>query len=321
MSIPELIQILRVKWQKEDYDRVEEVLVEREGKLKTKAGQLEEKFQLQSLARIDAEDKLKKKEQQCEKVQGLYETLFKGVKESGLDKATIENLRKENKELECENLKLLELKKKCEVNGNAVDELRKKVAQLEAEKKNNLDTITELNDKNGKLVDEKLKADFKFLELLDRVVKLEESTKLLMSNASFDGEHDINEVDDPGFPSKVKEEVKEFNDEVNDGSLPLQHKDFHQSYGAAAENLNYMRFVNIYFIRLSNLEFFNFHIFDAAEGGSKLQNIIEISDSEHDDDDIPISRVTQAKTTESRKRKLPFSQSCSDSRSRSGSFG
>ncbi|QHO26360.1 uncharacterized protein DS421_7g198900 [Arachis hypogaea] len=292
MSIPELIQILRVKWQKEDYDRVEEVLVEREGKLKTKAGQLEEKFQLQSLARIDAEDKLKKKEQQCEKVQGLYETLFKGVKESGLDKATIENLRKKNKELECENLKLLELKKKCEVNGNAVDELRKKVAQLEAEKKNNLDTITELNDKNGKLVDEKLKADFKFLELLDRVVKLEESTKLLMSNASFDGEHDINEVDDPGFPSKVKEEVKEFNDEVNDGSLPLQHTDFHQSYGAAA-----------------------------AEGGSKLQNIIEISDSEHDDDDIPISRVTQAKTTESRKRKLPFSQSCSDSRSRSGSFG
>ncbi|XLR36713.1 uncharacterized protein LOC107608216 [Arachis ipaensis] len=113
-----------------------------------------------------------------------------------------------------------------------------------------------------------------------------------MSNASFDGEHDINEVDDPGFPSKVKEEVKEFNDEVNDGSLPLQHTDFHQSYGAAA-----------------------------AEGGSKLQNIIEISDSEHDDDDIPISRVTQAKTTESRKRKLPFSQSCSDSRSRSGSFG
>ncbi|QHN81542.1 hypothetical protein HN51_058303 [Arachis hypogaea] len=124
MSIPELIQILRVKWQKEDYDRVEKALVAREEKLKTKVGQLEEKFQIQSLATIDAE-----------KVQGLYETLFKEVKESGLDKETIENLREKNKELECENLKLLELKNKCEVDGNAVDELRKKVAELEAEKK------------------------------------------------------------------------------------------------------------------------------------------------------------------------------------------
>ncbi|XLU73657.1 hypothetical protein S245_032710 [Arachis hypogaea] len=258
MSVPELIQILRVKWEKEDYDRVEEVFVEREKKLKTKAGELEEQFQLQSLARIDAEDKLKKKEQECEKVQRLYETLFKGVKESGLDKETIESLRKKNKKLECENLKLLELKKKYEVDGNAVDELRKKVAELEAEKKNNLDTITELNDKNGKLVDEKLKA--KFLELLDRVVTCEETIKVWMSDASFDGKHDINKADDPGFPSKVKEEVKEFNDEINDGSLPLQrNKDFHQSHGAAA-----------------------------AEGGSKFQNIIEIIDSDHDDDDIPI---------------------------------
>ncbi|XP_020962537.1 myosin-4-like isoform X2 [Arachis ipaensis] len=145
MSIPELIQILRIKWQKEYYDRVEEVLVAREEKLKTKVGQLEEKFQVQSLATIDAE-----------KVQGLYEALFKEVKESGLDKETIENLRKKNKELECENRKLLELKNKCEVDGNAVDELRKKVAELEAEKKNNLDTTTELNDENGKLVDEKI---------------------------------------------------------------------------------------------------------------------------------------------------------------------
>ncbi|QHO15475.1 hypothetical protein HN51_030906 [Arachis hypogaea] len=129
MSIPELIQILRVKRQKEDYDRVEKALIAREEKLKTKVGQLEEKFQIQSLARIDAE-----------KVQGLYETLFKEVKESGLDKETIKNLRKKNKEVECENLKLLELKNKCEVDGNAVDELRKKVAELEAEKKNNLNS-------------------------------------------------------------------------------------------------------------------------------------------------------------------------------------
>ncbi|RYR35266.1 hypothetical protein Ahy_A10g050416 [Arachis hypogaea] len=284
MSVPELIEILRVKWQKVDYDRVEEVFVEREKKLKTKAGQLEEKFQLQSLARIDAEDKLKKKEQECEKVQMLYETLFKGVKESGLDKETIENLRKKNKVLECENLKLLELKKKYEVDGNAVDELRKKVAELEAEKKNNLDTTTELNDKNGKLVDVKLKAEFPFLEILDRVSRC--WIKGWMSDASFDGEHDINKADDPGFPSKVKGEVKEFNDEINDGSLPLQrNKDFHQSHGAAA-----------------------------AEGGSKFQNIIEIS-GDHDDDDIPISRVMLAKATESRKRKLPFSQSCSCNRS------
>ncbi|KAL4299935.1 hypothetical protein AHAS_Ahas17G0150600 [Arachis hypogaea] len=89
MSIPELIQILP--------------------------------FQLQSLATIDAEDKLKKKEQQYKKVQELYETSFKGVKKSGLDKRTIENLRKKNKKLQCENLKLLELKKKYEVDGNAFE--------------------------------------------------------------------------------------------------------------------------------------------------------------------------------------------------------
>ncbi|MED6114796.1 hypothetical protein PIB30_083891 [Stylosanthes scabra] len=259
-SIPELIQVLRVSWQTEEYDKVEEVLVAREKKFKDKVGKLDEKLQLENLARINAEDQLKKREEQCEKgkkAQERYELLLKEVKESGLDKKTIESLRNKNKELERENLRLLELKKKCEVEGNAVDGLRKKVAELEAEKKKNLETINELNEENGRLVDQNLKAKFKFVELLDRVVKLEENEQLIMSDA---GKHDVNEAD-PGFPSKVKEEVKEFNDEMNvDDPVPLQrNKNFHQSHAAS------------------------------DVGGSKLENVIDISDSDNDDDDIPTS--------------------------------
>ncbi|MED6207473.1 hypothetical protein PIB30_036148 [Stylosanthes scabra] len=267
-SIPELIQVLRVSWRTEEYDKVEEVLVAKEKNFKEKIDKLEVKFQFENLARINAEDQLKKKKEQCEKgekAQVRYEMLLKEVKESGLDKKTIENLRNKNKELECENLRLLELKKKCEVEGNAVDGLRKKVAELEAEKKKNLETINELNVEIRRLVDQNLKAELKFVELIDRVVKLEESTELLMSNAE---ESDTNEAY-PGFPSsKVKEEVKEFNDEMNvdDPVVPLQRsKDFHQSHGAS------------------------------DVGGYKLENVIDISDSDSDDDNIPISRVTQAK--------------------------
>ncbi|MED6114794.1 hypothetical protein PIB30_083889 [Stylosanthes scabra] len=221
-SIHELIQVLRVTWQTEEYDKVEEVLEAREKNFKEKIDKLEEKFQFENLARINAEDQLKKKEEQCEKgkkAQERYELLLKEVKQSGLDKKTIENLRNKNKELQCENLKLLESKKKCEVEGNAVDGLRKKVAELEAEKKKNLETINELNVENGR-----------FVELLDRVEKLEENEKLIISNSE---KHDINEAN-PGFPSKVKE-VKEFNDEMNaDDPLPLQRsKHFHQSHGAS----------------------------------------------------------------------------------------
>ena len=250
MSISELVQVLRVAWQIEDFDRVEEVLVAREANLRAEIGPLQEKVELERLIRLKAEEELKKREERCEKgkrAQESYETLLKEVKKSGLhDKNTIGNLRNKNKELECENLKLMELKKKWEGDGYAVDELRKRVAELENEKleledekKKNLATIDELNDENCKLVDKKLKADAKFVELLDRVERLEKNAKLLMSEYdSVGGENNKGEPQaDPGVPFNVKEEegTKEFNDEMDvGGSAPLQRsKDARQSLGAS----------------------------------------------------------------------------------------
>ena len=184
MNISELFSVLRA-----DFDRAEEVLVARDAKLKAEIGPLQEKIEVERLMRLHAEQELKKKEEQYEKLkmaQDSHEKLSNEVKNSGLQYTnTIEELRNRNHELECENLKPMELNKKWVDDSNAIAELRSRVAELEAGKKSwiddknalaalrikcceledankkNLTTIDKLRAENCKLADEKIKADAK----------------------------------------------------------------------------------------------------------------------------------------------------------------
>ncbi|KAK7371935.1 hypothetical protein VNO80_05302 [Phaseolus coccineus] len=180
MSISELVSVLRVAFQMKDFDEVEEELVNREAKLRAEIGPLREKIELERLNSIEAEERLKMREEQCEKgkrAQENYEQLLKEVKKSGLvEKITIEELRTKNVALESEICELKEFKKKMIDDGNSVAELRAKIRVLEEEKvgdksaldslnmknieleeavKKNLTVIEGLRTENGKLTDEK----------------------------------------------------------------------------------------------------------------------------------------------------------------------
>ncbi|KAK8467197.1 hypothetical protein PHAVU_008G277142 [Phaseolus vulgaris] len=100
MSISELVSVLRVAFQMKDFDEVEEELVNREAKLRAELGSLKEKIELERLNSIEAEERLKMREEQCEKgkrAQENYEQLLKEVKKSGLvENITIEELRTKN---------------------------------------------------------------------------------------------------------------------------------------------------------------------------------------------------------------------------------
>lgn len=201
MSISELVSVLRAAFLMDDFDRVEEVLVAREARLKAEIeekikeiGSLQEKIEVE---RIQVEEELKKREEQSQKgkrAQESYEKLLKTVKESGFnDKNAINELRNKNRELEGEKRKLEELKKNWVVDKNALAGLRIRNSELEESVKKNLledkNTIDQLRTENSQLADEKRRAEAlvqswkeKFGELNERVLKLEDdTTKLLMS--------------------------------------------------------------------------------------------------------------------------------------------
>lgn len=186
----------------EDYDRVEEVLVSRDARLKAENRSLREKAEMERLAKIQAEEEFKKREELVEegkRAKESYEKLLKEVKSEFAERDTVGELRKKNSELECE---VCELKKNWEDDSNALAELRNRVSALEDEKnalgiknseleeamERHLATINELRIKNNKLFDEKNRFETlaecmerKFVELNGRVVKLEDDTRLLMS--------------------------------------------------------------------------------------------------------------------------------------------
>ncbi|XP_052736348.1 uncharacterized protein LOC108337652 [Vigna angularis] len=218
MSISELVTVLRTAYKIEDFDKIEQELVKREAKFRAEIGPLREKIELERLKRIEVEERLKIREEQCEKgkrAQDNYEQLLKEVKTGGLvEKHAIEELRKKNVALEREVYELKEFEKKMLDDVNSVDELRDKIRVLKEEKvgdknaldvlitknieleeavKKNLTVIEGLKNENGKLTYEKqeLKTLFESLErryskLRVSDVKLEESTMPLMSEDPSD---------------------------------------------------------------------------------------------------------------------------------------
>ncbi|RDX90657.1 hypothetical protein CR513_27455, partial [Mucuna pruriens] len=267
MTISELVLFLRTAYREEDFDKVEEELVNRDAKLKAHIASLHEKIQEERLVRTEAQEKLKRTEEQCEKgkrTKDNYENLLKEVKKNGLlHENTSEELRKKNIALERE---LKELKKKWVDDANAVAEFRIKIAVLEEERvgdKNDLDALRmknneleeavkkglkikeELWTENCKLADEKRQRgelvesmERKFGELSVRVVKLEDDTKLLMSvNASGCGNTEVEP--DVGVTFAVKDEedfggYEHENDTGGHDHVPLQRSiDTRHSLGAA----------------------------------------------------------------------------------------
>lgn len=256
MSISELVYEMRTAYQAEEFDKVEEELLGRETKLKAEIVSLRENFEVERLLRVEAEEKVRKREEEYEKgvkSKEIYEKLLRKVKENGVeslaDKTTIEKLRQKNNALEQEICVMKELEKKWLDNDNSLVQLRDKVRVLEEEKvvdksvlnalrmknseleesvKKNLTTIEELKAENGKLTDEKCRrealiesSERKFRELCDRVMKMEGDVQLLMSLDSFGCGN--NEVEpDPGVTCVVKEE-KDFGDDYelkNDNGGP-----------------------------------------------------------------------------------------------------
>ncbi|XP_014503975.1 gelsolin-related protein of 125 kDa isoform X2 [Vigna radiata var. radiata] len=208
MSISELVARLRVVYQVEDFDKIEEELKNREDKVRVEIGSLKVMLELEKLNSIEIEGRLKIREEQCKKgkqAQENYELLLKSMKQSGLD---MDELKKRNVALEGE---VCELKKKMVEDVKCVTELRTEISKLEEEKvreknalnmmntelkeeiKKNLAEIERLRTENDKLTDEKLerKTAFQFLErkygeLSASVLKLEDDVKLLMSEGASD---------------------------------------------------------------------------------------------------------------------------------------
>jgi len=117
MSIQDLVSVLRT----EQFDSVEEVVVSRYEKLQTENQHLQDKFDMERLARLEAEEELKKRVEICErgkKAQNSYEKLLKEVKKN----------RKKNNDLEFE---VCELRIRVGVLENEKNEFEVKNRELE----------------------------------------------------------------------------------------------------------------------------------------------------------------------------------------------
>ncbi|XP_028752951.1 uncharacterized protein LOC114712585 [Neltuma alba] len=123
MSVTELISILRTAYGTVDYDRVEEVLIDNETKLKAEIGVLREKLEMERLQRMDVEEQLKKYKEQFEKgkkAEETYEKLLQAVKKKNalVDGNAITELGNKNRKLEDEKgkaeSKMESWKRKCE---------------------------------------------------------------------------------------------------------------------------------------------------------------------------------------------------------------
>ena len=107
LSVTELISILRTAYLTADFDRVEEVLVDKESKLKSDIRVLSEKLEMERLERMNVEEKLKKYKEQFEKgkkAEERYEKLLQAVKKNSDlgDGNTVTELRNKNRKLEDE---------------------------------------------------------------------------------------------------------------------------------------------------------------------------------------------------------------------------
>jgi len=138
MSIHDLVSVLRTSYRTEQYDSVEEILVSRDKKHQTMIQHLQDKFDMERQARLQAEEDLKKSEELRERgkmAQNNYEKLLKEVKKNNLgERESIAEMKKKKNELELEVSELRKLKEKWVDDSNVVDELRTRVGVLENEK-------------------------------------------------------------------------------------------------------------------------------------------------------------------------------------------
>jgi len=234
MSISELVSVLRIAYKIEDFDKIDKIeqeLVKREAKHRAEIGPLREKIELERLNRIEVEERLKIREEQCEegkRAQENYEQLLKEVKTGGLvEKHAIEEeLRKKNVALEREVCELKEFRKIMLDEMKSVAELRDTIRVLKEEKVGDKNALDALNMKNIELeeaVEKNLKLEKRYRKLRARVMKLEENIMLLMSE-------DHTEVElNPAVSFAVKDEKyvqspKKGNKEDAVGALGMEIK-------------------------------------------------------------------------------------------------
>ncbi|XP_057437274.1 golgin IMH1-like [Lotus japonicus] len=177
------------------------------------------------------------------------------------DRDSSRELRKKNDELEHENC---ELKKKWIDDSKALDEirirasvlkeekvnahkdlvaLRRKNGELEEARKKDLATVEELKAENRKLADEKCEAEElveslkrKFGEMNERVARLEEDTRILMSADAGGGNV---EGDSPaglraGFGVNDEEDIGDYEFGNDTGGTMKRNEDIHHSLGGVA---------------------------------------------------------------------------------------
>ncbi|KAK7299946.1 hypothetical protein RJT34_10777 [Clitoria ternatea] len=209
LSISELVSVLRSSYEVDEFDRVEQELVTRDANLKAEIGPLKVKIELQRLATIEANEKLKNKEKEYEtgkKAKESYESLLKKIKSEGLvgqnifwelktmndalaevrcvlevendgNKNALAELRSKNLELESENC---ELKQKLLEESNAMAELRSKVRVLEDEKVADKDALATLRIVNCNLINDNSRLEALVKSFKGKIVRLlEDGTKLL----------------------------------------------------------------------------------------------------------------------------------------------
>ncbi|XP_027941375.1 uncharacterized protein LOC114195184 [Vigna unguiculata] len=190
MSISELVSVLRIAYKIVDFDKIDKIeqeLVKREAKHRAEIGPLREKIELERLNRIEVEERLKIREEQCEegkRAQENYEQLLEKVKTGGLvEKHATEELRKKNVALEREVCELKEFRKIMLDEMKSVAELRDTIRVLKEEKVGDKNALDALNMKNIELeeaVEKNLKLEKRYRKLRARVMKLEENIMLLM---------------------------------------------------------------------------------------------------------------------------------------------
>ncbi|KAK2431905.1 hypothetical protein QL285_030075 [Trifolium repens] len=219
-TIPDLVEVLRVAYLPKTFDTVEAVLLSREMGFRDQIQLLQQNVEMEKLARLKAEEEVKKRERVCEegkKLEQRYTTLLKELKRTDLaaDRDTVDILRKRNIELKemwekekSEVQKYVGLLKEAEVKGLAdIERERKKYevmlkeAEMRGEK--DRDAMEELKKKKFELECEVKKLRIMMIELENQILELKR--KKTEDDKSFD-------------------ELREKNGELKNEVLELQSK-------------------------------------------------------------------------------------------------
>ncbi|KAK2378052.1 hypothetical protein QL285_078655 [Trifolium repens] len=158
-TIPDLVEVLRVAYLPKTFDTVEAVLLSREMGLRDQIQLLQQNVEMEKLARLKAEEEVKKRERVSEegkKLEQRYTTLLKELKKTGLvhDRETIEVLRKRN----------VQLRELCEKGKREVQNYEAMLKEAEMARLADRDALEEVKKKNVEFECEVKKLEEKRLE-------------------------------------------------------------------------------------------------------------------------------------------------------------